>query len=482
MESVIFDQAMDGLPAELESFKELFGPSFIRAIKKVLNDCTSRLQQLENVYKPSLDDINKEYDQGMKTYSEVVNVDPKAAEQLQNEGLRRLKNLLDSANLAKDQERKQMEKSCQLKKQDLLRSRMYSVLSVFRGMYKADPDSLQQVTGQLNNFISQLTDGLEQCRGLVEKYGADEVISICDDDAVIEAIEFIKAVLLTLPTQVERGFPDLPIDSEGDDKPFVVDEGSGSGTDVYVTDLPAILMPGPVIVDDLPEDDDDISSGSLEEIEVPTTGSTGSPSSSTGHGSPSGTTGSPSSTAGSPSGTTGSTGSPSSTTGSSSDDPTVFPSEITDGVSTPTIPDDTTTGEVGDTGVDGTDSDMYHGTDGVTDTDADLTMPSTALPVAVKGVTEIIEPARGNSPQADDDKDDDKKEKGLLPLYVALLVCISLLIIVMVIMIVMVIILKKKVIAGRVEDNLSEEDKVSLMKEGYVNPTYQFFDKTSTSQ
>ena len=104
MESVIFDQAMDGLPAELETFKDLFGPSFIRAIKMVLNNCASRLQQIDNTYKPVLDDMSKEYNEGVKTYGEVVDIDPKAAEQLQSEGLRKLKNLLDSANLAKNAE------------------------------------------------------------------------------------------------------------------------------------------------------------------------------------------------------------------------------------------------------------------------------------------------------------------------------------------------------------------------------------------
>ena len=435
MESVIFDQAMDGLPAELEIFKDLFGPSFIRAIKMVLNDCASRQQQLENAYKPSLDDISKEYDEGVKTYSEVVNVNPQAAGQLQNEELRRLKNLLDSANLAKDHERQQIEKSCQLKKQDLLRNRMYAVLSVFRDIYKANPDSLQQVTGQLQNFISQLTDGLEQCRNVVAKFGVDEAISVCDDDAVIEAIEFIKAVLLTLPTQVERGFPDLPIDSEGDDKPFVVDDGSG--TDVYVTDLPAILMPGPVIIDDIPEDDDDIFSGSPIVDELPTTGSTSS-------------------------------------TGSSSE-------VTTDDVST--TPEIYFTENDATTDTDGTmatdiDGDTATGTEGNTDTKE----TGTAQPVAVEGVKVITEPAQSRTQQNDEDDEGDDNEKGLLPLYVALLVCISLLIVVMVIMIVMVIVLKRKVLEGRQENHLSEEDKVSLMKEGYVNPTYQFFDKTSTSQ
>ena len=213
-------------------------------------------------------------------------------------------------------------------------------------------------------------------------------------------------MLLTLPTQVERGFPDLPIDSEGDDKPFVVDDGSG--TDVYVTDLPAILMPGPVIIDDLPLDDDDISSGSA--VELPTISS-------------------PSNDA-------------------TTDDMSATP-EVHFTV------DDASTGTVGDAATGVVDE-----TDGDAGENTDTTVPATAQPVAA---------------------DDDDNEKRLLPLYVALLVCISLLIVVMVIMIVMVIILKRKV-AGRRGDRLSEEDKVSLMKEGYVNPTYQFFDKTSTSQ
>jgi len=434
MESVIFDQAMDGLPAELETFKDLFGPSFIRAIKMVLNNCASRLQQIDNTYKPVLDDMGKEYDEGVKTYGEVVDVDPKAAEQLQNEGLRQLKNLLDSANLAKNAEKQQVEKNCQLAKQDLLRNRMYAVLSVFRDIYKANPDSLQQVTGQLQNFINQLTDGLEECRNVVTKFGVDEAVSICDDDAVVEAIEFIKAVLLTLPTQVERGFPDLPIDSEGDDKPFVVD---GSGTDVYVTDLPAILMPGPVIIDDLPVDDDDISSGSA--VELPTA--------------------------------------PSPSDDATTDDVSATP-EIhftVDDVSTGTV-DDVSTGTVGDAT-----ASIVDETDGNVGENTDTTVPATAQPVAVEGVTEIVEPVDRTQNDEVDKDDDDDNEKQLLPLYVALLVCISLLIVVMVIMIVMVIILKRKV-AGRRGDHLSEEDKVSLMKEGYVNPTYQFFDKTSTSQ
>jgi len=442
MESVIFDQAMDGLPAELEAFKDLFGPSFIRAIKMTLSDCASRLLQIDNTYKPALDDIGKEYDQGMKTYGEVVDVDPKAAEQLQNEELRRLKNLLDSANLAKNAEKQQVEKSCQLKKQDLLRNRMYAVLSVFRHIYEANPDSLQQITGQLQTFINQLTNGLEECRNVVAKFGADEAISICDDDAVIEAIEFIKAVLLTLPTQVERGFPDLPIDSEGDDKPFVVDDGSA--TDVYVTDLPAILMPGPVIIDDLPEDDDDILSGSGA-VELPTTGS-----SSTG----------------------GATEITSSTSSPSTDDATVTPEiHFTDDTSIDTG-SDATVGIV---------DDADEGTDYATYESKDTTAPATAQPVAVEGVKEILEPEQDRTQSDEDDKDDEDNEKQLLPLYIALLVCISLLVVVMVIMIIMVIVLKRK-IAGRTEDHLSEEDKVSLMKEGYVNPTYQFFDKTSTSQ
>ena len=84
-----------------------------------------------------------------------------------------------------------------------------------------------------------------------------------------------------------------------------------------------------------------------------------------------------------------------------------------------------------------------------------------------------------NTANANDDDDD--KNKGLLPLYVALLVCIILLVLVMVVMIVIVLILRQKAIKARSNGTtMSEEDKLSLMKEGYVNPTYQFFDKSST--
>ena len=50
MENVLFEEAVDSLPAELTVFKDLFGPSFIRAIKTVLNDCAARLKQLDASY------------------------------------------------------------------------------------------------------------------------------------------------------------------------------------------------------------------------------------------------------------------------------------------------------------------------------------------------------------------------------------------------------------------------------------------------
>lgn len=66
----MFEEAVDSLPAELTVFKELFGPSFIRAIKNGISDCSARLKQLEDSYEPTLDDLKREYNDALKDHRE----------------------------------------------------------------------------------------------------------------------------------------------------------------------------------------------------------------------------------------------------------------------------------------------------------------------------------------------------------------------------------------------------------------------------
>ena len=106
---------------------------------------------------------------------------------------------------------------------------------------------------------------------------------------------------------------------------------------------------------------------------------------------------------------------------------------------------------------------------------------TTAQPAGVEDDVDTLQSASDSNVKAiDDDEDDDDDDKNLMPLYVGLLVCIALLVVVMVIMIVIVLILRRKAMHTN-ESTMSEDDKLALIKEGYVNPTYQFFDKSSSA-
>ena len=451
VENTLFDEAVDSLPAELTVFKDLFGPSFIRAIKTVLNDCAARLKQLDASYEPTMEEMKKKYEDAMNIYEEDVNINPEEAAQIQDNEMRQLKNFVEGANRAKEEERQKIKEQCQLRKQDLLRNRMFAVLSVFRDIYQANPDNLLLVTDQLQGFISKLEEGLKECRKMVNSLIVDDATSLCDDDAISEAIEFIKMVLLTLPSQVQKGFPDLPGDTEGE-----VTLDDGSTPDIFVGDLPNILMPGPVIIDEPPEDDDDASGANPIEI---TDGSGDSPTTPV---VTTATTDSPTT----PVVTTATTDSPITT-----DSPVTTDSMVTtDAMATSTtgiIADGDGNGNVGNVG------NVTHVTDSNIAEDVVVVEVATTQPVVVEGVA-------GQRASNHDDNDDDD-DKGLLPLYIALLVCISMLVAVMVIMIVVVLILRHKARKGRNESVMSEDDKLSLIKDGYVNPTYQFFDKSSST-
>ena len=481
LEHALFEEAVDSLPAELTIFKELFGPSFIRAIKTVLSDCDALLKKLDASYEPTMDEIRKKYDDAVKVYEEEVTAHPEEAEKLEDAEIRALKNFMEGANGARKEERKKIKEQCELRKQDLFRNRMFAVLTVFKQIYQADPNNLLLVINQLESFILKLEEGLEECRKMVNSLNVDDPLLLCDDDAIAEAIGFIKAVLVTLPSQVEKGFPDLPGDTEGEAVPL----DDGSTPDIFVGNIPNILMPGPVITDEPPEDDDDASGMSAVGIHdgsgdiptnVATTDATVTTSSSV------------------TSDSTVTTDSMVTTDSTVTSDATVTTDSTvtTDGViassstGTTGIVDDVTVVTDGDDATTGATVviDTDHATVANIDDDDDddaitIEEVATTQPIAVEdGGTAKQTINRADSDDDDDNNDDDN---GLLPLFIALLVCISLLVVVMVIMVVVVLILRHKAMQGRNESVMSEDDKLSLMKEGYANPTYQFFDKSSSA-
>ena len=475
----MFEEAVDSLPAELTVFKDLFGPSFIRAIKTVLNDCATRLKQLDASYEPTMEEMKKKYEDAMNIYEEQVNVNPEDAALVQENEMRQLKNFVEGANRAKEEERQKIKEQCQLRKQDLLRNRMFAVLSVFRDIYRADPDNLLLVTDQLKNFITKLEEGLKECRKMANSLNVDDdIMSLCDDEAIDEAIEFIKTVLLTLPSQVQKGFPDIPGDTEGE---ITLDDGSTP--DIFVGDIPNILMPGPVIIDQLPEDDDDASgTGPIDVID-----GSGDPTTAV----PVVTTVVTDATTDAPVTTDAivTTDSPVTTGTTVTTDATVTTgttvttdATVTTGSTATTDATVTTEAETTDptavVGSDGTDVTQVTNDTIAVSEDVVLVEVATTQPVVIDDSALAAQTA-GNPERNNDDDDDDDKD--LLPLYIALLVCIGMLVAVMVIMIIVVLMLRHKARQGGNESAMSEDDKLSLMKEGYVNPTYQFFDKSTST-
>ena len=444
-----------------------------------------------------MEEMKKKYEDAMNVYEEQVNVNPEDAVQIQENEMRQLKNFVEGANRAKEEERQKIKEQCQLRKQDLLRNRMFAVLSVFRDIYRADPDNLLLVTDQLKNFITKLEEGLKECRKMANSLNVDDdIMSLCDDEAIDEAIEFIKTVLLTLPSQVQKGFPDIPGDTEGE-----VTLDDGSTPDIFVGDIPNILMPGPVIIDQPPEDDDDASgaspieiidgSGDLPTTPVVTTVTTDTPV----------ITDAPVTTDTTVTTDTMVTTDVIATTDTmvTSDAPVTTDTTVTTGstvTTDTTVTSDapvttdatvatdatvTTEAEIaGTTGVDGGSdgTDVTHVTNDSISVAEDVILVevATTQPVIVDDAA-IAE----NTARNPENNDDDADNKGLLPLYIALLVCISMLVAVMVIMIIVVLILRHKARQARNESAMSEDDKLSLMKEGYVNPTYQFFDKSTST-